>query len=87
MARFVLAVFASMLATSLGLAATSAGDPEKDPQMDKLLWDARHLVDGKDAAGAIAKCDTVIKAYKAYYGGRKERSIVRARAWGRWRCW
>jgi tetratricopeptide (TPR) repeat protein len=41
--------------------------------MEKVLWDARHLIESKNPAGAISKCDGVISAYKAYYGSRKEK--------------
>ncbi len=57
----------------IALAASAGGDPDKDPQMVKLLEDARHLIDSRNPAAAVPKCDTVISAYKAYYGTRKEK--------------
>ena len=67
-----LTVLAVILAASIGFAASGA-DPDKDPQMAKLLQDARHFIDSKNPAAAIPKCDEVIDAYKAYYGARKEK--------------
>ena len=65
-------VLAIVVASDIRLAASGV-DPDKDPQMEKLLWDARHLVDAKNASAALPKCDAVISAYKAYYGSRKEK--------------
>jgi tetratricopeptide (TPR) repeat protein len=65
-------IIALIVATALGLAA-AGGDPDKDPQMMKLLQDARHLIDSKNPAAAIAKCDAVISAYKAHYGDSKQK--------------
>ena len=36
--------------------------PVTDPQLMKLLQDARHLIDTKKSAAAIQKCDAVINA-------------------------
>src|SRR5712691_12625533 len=57
--------------TAVGFAA--GGDPDKDPQMMKLLQEARHHIDSKNPAAAIAKCDAVISAYKAHYGNSKQK--------------
>ncbi len=65
-------VLAIIFAGTIGLAASGA-DPDKDPQMVKVLEDARHFIDSKKPAAAIAKCDVVINAYKTYYGSRKEK--------------
>lgn len=70
--KSMLPVLAVILAASVGFAASGA-DPDKDPQMAKLLQDARHFIDSKNPAAAIPKCDAVINAYKAYYGARKEK--------------
>ena len=72
MRHFTPQILALIVATAVGLAA-AGGDPDKDPQMMKLLQDARHLIDSKNPAAAIAKCDAVINAYKAYYGTSKQR--------------
>ena len=69
-ASLVLGIIA---AATVGFAAPAGGDPDKDPEMMKLLQHARHLIDGKNAAAAIAKCDTVIAAYKAHYGASKQK--------------
>ena len=66
-------LLALVAATTAGLAAPAGSDPDKDPQMVKLLEDARHFLDTKNPAAAIPKCDAVINAYKAYYGTRKEK--------------
>jgi hypothetical protein len=65
-------IFLAITLVNAGFAA-SGTDPDKDPQMEKLLWDARHHIDAKNPAAAIPKCDTIINAYKAYYGSRKEK--------------
>jgi tetratricopeptide (TPR) repeat protein len=71
MRHFTLQVLALVVATAMAVAAD--GDPDKDPQMVKLLQDARHLIDSKNPAAAIAKCDTVVDAFKAHYGGSKQK--------------
>jgi tetratricopeptide (TPR) repeat protein len=70
--KFTFLIVATIAAANVGLAA-SGTDPDKDPQMEKRLWDARHLIDAKNPAAAIPKCDAIISAYKAYYGSRKEK--------------
>jgi tetratricopeptide (TPR) repeat protein len=62
-----------IVATAVGLAAPAGSDPDKDPQMMKLLQDARHLIDSKNSAAAITKCDAVINAYKAHCGDSKQK--------------
>jgi tetratricopeptide (TPR) repeat protein len=59
-------------AATVGFAA-SGSDPDKNPQMVTLLEEARQFIDAKNSAAAIRKCDAVIAAYKAHYGGRKEK--------------
>jgi len=66
-------LLALIVTTAVGFAAPVGGDPDKDPQMMKLLEDARHLIDNKNAAAAIAKCDAVIAAYKAHYASSKQK--------------
>ena len=61
-----------IVATAVGLSA-AGGDPDKDPQMINLLQEARHNIDSKNPTAAIAKCDQVINAYKAHYGGSKQK--------------
>jgi len=70
--KSMLPVLAVILVASVGFSASGA-DPDKDPQMVKLLGEARHFIDSKNPAAAIPKCDEVINAYKAYYGSRKEK--------------
>jgi tetratricopeptide (TPR) repeat protein len=65
-------ILALIVATAVGLAA-AGDDPDKNLQMMKLLQDARHLIDSKNPAAGIAKCDEVINAYKAHYGGSKQK--------------
>lgn len=67
-----LPVLGVILAASVGFAASDA-DPDKDPQIAKLLQDARHFIDCKNPAATIPKCEEVINVYKAYYGSRKEK--------------
>lgn len=53
--------------------AASPPDPEKDPQMQSLLQEARKLGARKELPQAIDKCDKVIASFKAHYEGRKEK--------------
>jgi len=62
-----------VLALMVATAALAVGDPDKDPQMLKLLQDARHSIDSKNPTAAIATCDLVINAYKAHYGSSKQK--------------
>ena len=71
--RFVTAQFFALIATTVVGFADAGRDPDKDPQMMKLLQEARHHIDSKNPAGAIAKCDGVISAYKAHYGDSKQK--------------
>jgi tetratricopeptide (TPR) repeat protein len=72
MRQITVQVVAFIVTTAVALAG-AGGDPDKDPQMMKVLEDARHLIESKNAAAAIPKCDAVINAYKTYYGARKEK--------------
>lgn len=54
---------------------TRAADPDKDPQMRNLLREARRLIDSKQPAGAIARCDQVIAAFQAHYGSSKQKAF------------
>ncbi len=65
-------IIALIVATAVAIAAVG-GDPDNDPQMMKLLQEARHLIDSKNPAAAIGKCDAVISAYQAHYGSSKQR--------------
>lgn len=78
MKRITLQLLALLVATACGFAAPApapaAGtDPEKDPQMMRLLQEARRLIDGREPAPAVAKCDAVIRAYEEHYAGSKQR--------------
>jgi len=59
------------IAASAGVAV--AAEPDKDPQMLKLLHEARTLIDSKKPAPAIEKCDKVIATFKAAYSSHKEK--------------
>lgn len=59
-----LTVLAVILAATVGLAASGA-DPDKDPQMAKLLQDARRFIDSKNPAAAIPKRDEVIQSLQS----------------------
>ena len=71
--RFVTAQLFALIATTAVGFATAGRDPDKDPQMMKLLQEARHHIESKNPAAAIAKCDAVISAYKAHYGDSKQK--------------
>jgi tetratricopeptide (TPR) repeat protein len=71
--RYVtLQVQALIFATAVGFAAPGS-DPDKDPQMMKLLQEARHNIDSRNPAAAIVKCDTVINAFNAHYGSSRQK--------------
>jgi hypothetical protein len=61
--KSMLPVLAVIFAANVGLAAPGS-DPDKDPQMVKLLGEVRHFIDSKNPAAAIPKCDAVINARK-----------------------
>ena len=77
MTRITLRLLTLVVVTACGFAAPAAAgtgtDPEKDPQMMQLLQEARRLIDGREPAAAIAKCDAVIRAYEEHYSGSKQR--------------
>ena len=47
-------LLALIATTAVGFAA-AGGDPDKDPQMMKLLQEARHHIDRQNPTAAIAK--------------------------------
>jgi len=71
--RLVTAQLFALIATTAVGFATAVRDPDKDPQMMKLLQEARHHIESKNPAAAIAKRDAVISAYKAHYGDSKQK--------------
>ncbi|MEY2564088.1 MAG: hypothetical protein QOH88_2281 [Verrucomicrobiota bacterium] len=73
--RIHLAVGVLLLSTlALRSEATAAEpDPDKDPHLVKLLKEARTHIDRKELPEAIEKCDTVIAAFKKYYGDSKDK--------------
>ena len=71
--RLLLASVALLVSASVDSTATSSADPDKDPQMASLLQEARRLIDSKKPAAAIERCDKVIAAFKARYGGSKQK--------------
>jgi tetratricopeptide (TPR) repeat protein len=68
-----LLLFAVGSVVPAGVAAPVGGGPDKDPQMAKFLQAARHLIDTRDQAAAIQKCNTVIKAFESYYGNSTQK--------------
>jgi Flp pilus assembly protein TadD len=57
----------------------AATNPDQDPQLSKLLEDARNLIDAKKPQLAIEKCDKVIEAFKTHYA-KSEHKIYCARS-------
>jgi len=51
----------------------ASADPDKDPQLPKLLEDARTLLTKKQPQAAIANCEKVIAAFKNHYANGKEK--------------
>jgi tetratricopeptide (TPR) repeat protein len=66
----LLALLASVAAVSADTLATNS---DKDPQNAKLLQDARRLIDSKEPANAIERCDKVIATFKTRYEGGKQK--------------
>ncbi len=54
-------------------ARAASADPDKDPQLPKLLEDGRALVTKKQPQEAIANCDKVIARFKSRYGNSTEK--------------
>jgi len=48
-------------------------DPDKDPQLPRLLEEARALIDRKQPQAGIEKCENVIALFKTYYGTSKSK--------------
>jgi tetratricopeptide (TPR) repeat protein len=71
--QITLQAIALCVSVAAGAAAPTAIDPDKDPQMTRLLQEARRLIDSKKPAPAIERCDRVITAFKARYGSSKQR--------------
>ncbi len=63
----------ALAVAAVGIAASTGSDPDKDPQVAELLRDARYLVDSRNPAAAIPKCDAVINAYKTHYSSSKQK--------------
>ena len=51
----------------------ASDDPEKDPQIPKLIDEARTLLKNKQPQAAIANCEKVIAAFKNHYANSKEK--------------
>lgn len=51
----------------------AAADPDKDPQLPKLLDEARTLIDSKKPQAAIEKCDKVIALFRTRYDKSTEK--------------
>jgi hypothetical protein len=71
--RLLVTSLALLINASVGSTATSPVDPDKDPAMASLLQEARRLIDHKNPAAAIERCDKVISAFKARYGNSKQK--------------
>src|SRR5882672_5562636 len=68
-----LLVFAANAIVTSSVAALAGGGPDKDPQMGKLLQEARHVLDSRNPTAAIPKCDAVINAFKEHYGNSQQK--------------
>ena len=66
-------VFCIAAALNLPGADAASDDPEKDPQLPKLLEEARTLIDTKKPQAAIKKCEKVIALFQERYAKRKEK--------------
>lgn len=67
-------LFLLLCATPSQWAAAPANpDPDKDPDLSNLLYEARALVDAKKPQPAIKQCDHVITRFKTHYGNSKSK--------------
>ncbi|MEY2495258.1 MAG: hypothetical protein QOJ45_1750 [Verrucomicrobiota bacterium] len=66
-------VFGVAAALNLPGANAASDDPDKDPQLPKLLEEARTFVDSKKPEAAIERCDRVIVLFKGHYGNGKHK--------------
>ncbi len=53
-------------------AKTESPDPDKDPQLSRLLEEARTLITKKQPEEGIVNCDKVIARFKSQYANTKE---------------
>jgi tetratricopeptide (TPR) repeat protein len=65
--------FAFIATVTVGIAAPVGVDPDKDPQMVKLIQEARLLMNSGSQAATIPKCDAVISAFTAYSGNSTQK--------------
>jgi tetratricopeptide (TPR) repeat protein len=54
--------------------ACGGSDPDKDPRFRALVTESEQLALAKKSSAAIAKCDQIIAAFKAYYG-KEQRKV------------
>jgi tetratricopeptide (TPR) repeat protein len=66
-------VFWVAAALNLPGADAASDDPDKDPQLPKLLEEARTLIDTKKPQVAIEKCDKVIALFQERYARSTEK--------------
>ncbi|MEY2519906.1 MAG: hypothetical protein QOF24_1665 [Verrucomicrobiota bacterium] len=64
-------VFGVAAALNLPGSNPSSDDPDKDPQLPRLLEEARTFVDNKKPQAASERCDRVIALFKNHYGNSK----------------
>lgn len=66
--------FVFCVAAALDLpGADAASDPDKDPQLPKLLEQVRTFIDSKKPQAAIESCEKVIALFKSHYGTSKSK--------------
>ncbi|HEX4629583.1 MAG TPA: tetratricopeptide repeat protein [Chthoniobacterales bacterium] len=69
--RLLVGTLAAVLACSV--LAASGTDPDRDPQLTKLLDEARTLLTRKQPQAALVNCEKVITAFKDHYANAKEK--------------
>jgi Flp pilus assembly protein TadD len=67
-------VFGVVINLALHCPVLAESDPDKDPHFRELVAESEQLTMAKKSSAAIAQCDKVIAAFKAYYG--KERRKI-----------
>jgi len=53
--------------------AAAATDPDNDPQLPRLLEEARTLIDNRKAQAAVETCDKIITSFKTHYADSKHK--------------
>jgi tetratricopeptide (TPR) repeat protein len=71
--HFIFLCMATCISALAGVAVADEKDPNKDPQIVKLLDKVPKLIESKQPGEAIEKCEIIIDRFAAHYGDSKQR--------------